>query len=310
MRKKLGELLIEAGSASAEDIVQALVRQRAAAKGPVDARLRLGELLVRAGVVTPKQVAHALAAQWDLPFVELPEIPGEVSRLVPVEVQAAHGIVPFRIEHEGKTERVHVAIADPRTLAHVEELRFQLGKPLRIFLAARDDLDDVLGALKGEVSEEFEINEDEDIDLSDVALAPTPASALTRTLTLGLPPPPGATRLVAKELDALLGKTEPSEPAEPPPTPERPQPQPPPPQKVEVIRFAPPSPKPEPDPLSGLSEDDLRILEDLERMATGEAPLLETEKVRPAQMVAALIRLLIRKNVIAEADFLEELGRK
>jgi len=59
-----------------------------------------------------------------------------------------------------------------------------------------------------------------------------------------------------------------------------------------------------------ISEQDLRILDDLEKMAQGETPSLDTEKVRPARMVASLIRLLIRKGVIHELEFLEELARK
>ncbi|HEX4622220.1 MAG TPA: hypothetical protein VH208_11695, partial [Myxococcaceae bacterium] len=58
------------------------------------------------------------------------------------------------------------------------------------------------------------------------------------------------------------------------------------------------------------SDSDLDVLEALEHLAAGEAPAVESEKVKPPQMVASLIRLLIRKGVIDELEFLEELGRK
>jgi hypothetical protein len=67
----------------------------------------------------------------------------------------------------------------------------------------------------------------------------------------------------------------------------------------------PPGPKP-PD----ISEEDLAVLENIERMADGAESTLDTEKVKPARMVASLIRLLIRKRVIREEEFLEELSRK
>ncbi|MFZ5471013.1 MAG: hypothetical protein ACOZIN_16415 [Myxococcota bacterium] len=63
-------------------------------------------------------------------------------------------------------------------------------------------------------------------------------------------------------------------------------------------------------PALEISEADLQILDSLERMARGDAPTLDSEKVRPAQMVASLIRLLIRKGVIQEMEFLDELSRK
>lgn len=58
------------------------------------------------------------------------------------------------------------------------------------------------------------------------------------------------------------------------------------------------------------TDEDLRVLDDLERLADGAEPELVSEKVRPARMIASLIRLLIHKGVIHEHEFLEELGRK
>jgi hypothetical protein len=58
------------------------------------------------------------------------------------------------------------------------------------------------------------------------------------------------------------------------------------------------------------TEEDLRILDSIDRMAAGAEELAEVEKVRPARMVASLVRLLIRKGVIHELEFLEELTRK
>jgi len=57
------------------------------------------------------------------------------------------------------------------------------------------------------------------------------------------------------------------------------------------------------------SDEDLQILESIERIADGseETP---GERVRPARMVASLVRLLLRKGVINESEFLAELSRK
>ncbi|MFP2912983.1 hypothetical protein ACLESD_49850, partial [Pyxidicoccus sp. 3LFB2] len=63
-------------------------------------------------------------------------------------------------------------------------------------------------------------------------------------------------------------------------------------------------------PTPQFSDDDLAVLDDLERISQGGESSLDTEKVKPARMVASLIRLLIRKGVIQEVEFLEELSRK
>src|SRR6266511_3010062 len=63
-----------------------------------------------------------------------------------------------------------------------------------------------------------------------------------------------------------------------------------------------------PQPTRDLSDQELAILESLDRLASG-APA-EPDVVKPAQAMAALIRLLIRKRIVSEQDFLDELSKK
>lgn len=319
MRKKIGELLVEAGATTLDDVKAGLGAQRSWGAGQ-----RLGQVLVSMGKATPTQVAKALSAQFDLPFVELPQIPAAVSAMVPLDFQSEHRVVPFRLELEGKVERLCLAVADPEKLDLVDELRFQLGKPVRVFIAATDELEEVLSALRGDQIAELdplEIDEEpgelvlertaEQVPQGWFATSPAlpPEWDLFETSTgptaTDLPPPPAQT-----DLDDLLGGGSAAAAAPPAPAPapalaSAPAPAP---RPAEVMKFAPP-PKP-PEPSIDFSEEDLRVLENLERMAQGEEPTLESVKVKPAQMVASLIRLLMRKGVIAETEFLEELSRK
>ena len=406
-RKMIGELLVDSGAASQDDVKAALGGQRSWGAGQ-----RLGQVMVSMGKVTPTQVARALSQQFDIPYIELPQIPASVSALVPVDFQSEHRVVPFRLELEGKVERLHVAVADPSNLELVDELRFQLGKPIRVFVAATDDIDEVLAALRGDGVAELdplEIDEDApeeliidrtadlippghfisepkeipiDLDALDDAPPPlhpggtdappvldlppewnlfdsgTPAPAASRPTPTQVPavrtapasaPVPAvakpskatsATTLASStDLDDLLGGAsaiqDPMPPLEPLTRPALP---PPPgaahPRAAQVVKFeappkaipgaihpAPPpsnvialAPSPDasepPKPPIEFSEEDLAILENLEKLASGDEPTLESAKVKPAQMVASLIRLLMKKGVIAEAEFLEELGRK
>jgi hypothetical protein len=57
-----------------------------------------------------------------------------------------------------------------------------------------------------------------------------------------------------------------------------------------------------------LSEREIAILESLDRLADG-APA-EPDLVKPTQAMAAMIRLLIRKHIVSEQDFLDELSKK
>jgi hypothetical protein len=315
MRKKIGELLIAAGVVTEEQVRAALGR-----RGTPGAQ-RLGEVLVSQGLCTPVDIARALATQHGLPFVELPEeIPPAVTALVPVDFQSEHRVVPFRLEVEGKSERIHLAVEDPGDLTVVDELRFQLRKQVRVFVAVPDDIDTALARVRGEpldIVEAEPLDEEDGAGAAPVAAGtpldwdltsappPPPARAAPRTSP---PPPPGT-----DALNDLLGM-KPAAAGTPPP---------PPPadaegadgkSRVPVVLFGGAAQGSRPavqlTPTPQFSEDDLAILDDIERMSQGQDASLDTEKVKPARMVASLIRLLIRKGVIQESEFLEELARK
>ncbi|WP_342374665.1 general secretion pathway protein GspE [Myxococcus stipitatus] len=328
MRKKIGELLVEAGVVTEEQVRVALGRRGA------PGQMRLGETLVAQGLCAPMHVARALAVQHGLPFVELPEeIPSEVSSLVSLDFQTEHRVLLFRLEVEGRSERIHVGVEDPGDLTLVDELRFQLRKQVRVFVVASDDLDTALARARGEPLDIVEAMplEEEGLGHSDFAAGtplewempetpkppavrapPAAAPAARRPST---PPPPPAEALGpgagGDSLDDLLG-VKPS--ARPPPPPalgaedEDPRP------RVPVVLFGGAAKGSRPalalTPTPDFSEDDLAILDDLERMSRGDEAVLDTEKVKPARMVASLIRLLIRKGLIQEVEFLEELAKK
>jgi hypothetical protein len=331
MRKKIGELLLESGVINPEQIRKALGKQqRTRARG-----VRLGSVIVTLGFASLPEVARALARQANLPFVELPEIPPEVRALVPLDFQIEHRLVPFRLEREGRVERLHVAVDDPSDLRPVEELSFQLNKPIRVHVAAEDDLDRVLELVSGRVVDELE-DEDEPLEMApggrtdvsildweppvsakprppppppfsnedeDITLITPRAPAKARNAALPPPPPPQENGEVLDEL--LGGGVREAENAAPEEDSRK---------GVPVVVFGgaakgTPLPPPRPE-LPDISEEDLKVLEEIERMADGAETQLHTEKVKPARMVASLIRLLIRKRLIHEEEFLEELSRK
>ncbi|MCE9672749.1 general secretion pathway protein GspE [Myxococcus stipitatus] len=330
MRKKIGELLVEAGVVTAEQVRVALGR-----RGGLGTQ-RLGEVLVAQGLCLPIHVARALATQHGLPFVELPEeIPPQVSSLVSLDFQTEHRVLLFRSEVEGRSERIHVAVEDPGDLTLVDELRFQLRKQVRVFVVASDDLDAALARARGEpldIVEAVALEEDDagasppvapgtplEWDMPETPKPPAkPASPAAPARRPGTPPPPPAEAMTGQggdALDDLLGVG--SAPARPPPPPpvlelgeEEPSDKP----RVPVVMFGGAAKGSRPalalTPTPDFSDDDLAILDDLERMSRGDEAVLDTEKVKPARMVASLIRLLIRKGLIQEVEFLEELARK
>jgi hypothetical protein len=321
MRKKIGELLIESGAATEAQVRTALGQKRSFGRGH-----RLGSVMVSMGMITPKQLARVLATQFDLPFVELPDIPPEVTTLLSLDFQAEHRIVPFKIEAEGKTERLHVAVEDPGDLSLIDELRFQLHKTLRVYVASSDDLDNALVMARGEKLDIVQAlpSEEEGGEMriergtppvmagdwvNDEVTPPTgrPLPPLMDPLPETPPPPPK--EAATDFIDDLLGTKKRPEHQPPPPPPPDEEDGP----KVPVVMFGGAAKNvkpPERNLPPNFSEEDLQVLDNLERISHGEEPTAPTQKIMPAQMVAALVRLLIKKRVIQEEEFLDELSRK
>jgi hypothetical protein len=279
-------------------------------------------------MVTPKQLARALAEQFDMPYVELSGIPPEVATLLSVDFQAEHRIVPFKLDSDGKNERLHVAVEDPADLSLIDELRFQLHKALRVYVAPSDDIDRVLAMARGEKLEIVQVvplgEEDEIGDMKlergapvvqgsfvtepeEEVTPPTPRPRPAVLTAAPATPPPPPKEADTDFIDDLLGtkKRADSPPPPPPPEPDKP--------RVPVVMFGgaaknvkPPEQNLPPD----FSEEDLQVLENLERISHGDEPTVPAQKIMPAQMVAALVRLLIKKRVIQEEEFLDELSQK
>lgn len=312
MRKRIGELLVEAGATNEAQVRAALEHQRRWASG-----MRLGEVLVATGKVPPAAVAKALATQFALPFVEIPPIPAEVAKLVPHRFLEKNRAVPFRLESNGKAGRLHVAIDDPSRMAVIQELKASLGRPVQVHVAAVDDIAQALAVLKGErppppaeieledASEEFEIQRGgspspplDEIELEDVPQEPEGQRG-------GAPSPPEEIE-VSLELEELLDGMFAAPPVPGPP-------------RVKVVYF-PPKPKlaktpvasaaaqPPPLPLR-IEDDDLKMLDRLEP-TPGPASLPAPEPsgtVKPTQMLANLLLLLFKKKVVTEREYLDAL---
>ena len=110
--------------------------------------------LVEDGVVTESQVASARAAQLGLPFVDLTEYPVERSAvaLVPPQLLRRHEVLP--IGRDG--DRLLLAMADPRDVLGLDDVRAAVHMQVRPVVAERSDLLAAIGRFvrsDGELSE-------------------------------------------------------------------------------------------------------------------------------------------------------------
>ena len=128
-RQRLGEVLVQRGLVTREQLDDALARQRVSGR-------RLGELLLSMGTINQEQLSWALSESLHIPFVELSDevIDLEVARSLPETVLRRHEAVPILRVGEEMT----VLVADPTNRQAAIELEALSGSRVTVALAARD----------------------------------------------------------------------------------------------------------------------------------------------------------------------------
>ena len=96
---------------------------------------RLGQVLVDLGLVTDDIIAKALAAQLDLPWVDVLAQPIDPPLLwkVPRKVAEMHDLFAFGRDETGA---VKIALADPLSDAALRDVELLLGKRARVFVSS------------------------------------------------------------------------------------------------------------------------------------------------------------------------------
>ena len=116
-RKKLrlGDVLVNSGVISAEDLEKGLARQKGSGR-------KLGEVLVDEGIVTEENIARALSDQLHYDMIDLQnvEVEEEVLKLVPANVLKKYKVLPF--EYSQETMMLRVAMADPMDIAALDDI--------------------------------------------------------------------------------------------------------------------------------------------------------------------------------------------
>lgn len=133
-RKTLGKILEEMKVISADQIREALKLQKTSHQGK-----RIGEILVEKGWATPQQIAKALAIQFELPYTDLKNIQlnPELLQLVPKSIAEENKVFPVKKEGNVLT----IAISDPLDLYTLDNLRFLItGVEIECVLSSEDEI--------------------------------------------------------------------------------------------------------------------------------------------------------------------------
>ena len=139
MRKniKIGELLIEEGVVTAEQIQIALDKQKTNLKAK-----KLGDILIELGYVSEMAFIKCLSKRLKIPFVNLNNYPitKEVAQMIQEEVARKYHLVPIAKNDQLLT----VAMSDPMNLFAIEEIRLATKCQVNTVISTQQEIQSII----------------------------------------------------------------------------------------------------------------------------------------------------------------------
>ncbi|TCT16892.1 type II secretion system protein E (GspE) [Natranaerovirga pectinivora] len=134
-RKKLrlGDLLIEYGLMTQQQLDEALARQKQTGG-------KLGEILINMGIVTKQNINQILEFQLGIPYVDLKEyqIDPVAVQLVSEILAKKHRILPIRI----KNNDLYVAMEDPLDIIAIDDISLTTSKNIIPMLSSEEQINE------------------------------------------------------------------------------------------------------------------------------------------------------------------------
>jgi type IV pilus assembly protein PilB len=129
--KQLGELLIDLGVITRENLDRALETQKL--KGGL-----VGEILVEMGCAKEEDIAQVLTVQYGFPFLPLGnyDISPDVVKIIPIKVARQYVVIP--IDKIGNN--LTLAMANPLNEKAIEEIETLSSCNVQVFIATMSDV--------------------------------------------------------------------------------------------------------------------------------------------------------------------------
>jgi type IV pilus assembly protein PilB len=128
-RPRIGDILVEAGLLTREQVEEAQARSRGR---------RLGQVLVESGLVSEEEIAQALSRQLGIPLIDLRRNPPDPRcvALVPESLARAHHLVPVQLIDRS----LFVALADPTDVVGIDAVEKVTGLSVKPAVAPESEV--------------------------------------------------------------------------------------------------------------------------------------------------------------------------
>lgn len=128
---RLGDLLVQAGLISEEQLKDALAKQRSLGK-------RLGEVLLEGGYITQQDLTGVLETQLGIESINLKQtaVDPKAARMIPENLARRHVVIPVQVAKG----RLLLAMRDPLDQVAIQDVRLLVQMPVTPVLATQDDI--------------------------------------------------------------------------------------------------------------------------------------------------------------------------
>lgn len=138
--KRLGDLLIAAGTITPEELDMGLQRQK-------ETKERLGAALISAGIITEAELIEALRLQLGIEYIDLSKttIPISMAQVVPKNIAKQFQVVLVRMERD----ELYLAMSDPMNFYAIEEVKKAVRKKIVPMIATAEGVEHAILVLYG-----------------------------------------------------------------------------------------------------------------------------------------------------------------
>lgn len=174
-KRRLGDLLIEAKKIDLEQLRKVLIKQQGTGK-------RIGQILIEDGILSEEDILEVLEGQLSIKrvFLDREEIEQKVVQLIPEMISKKYNLVAFGMEDN----KLKVAMSDPLNIFAVDDVKISTAFDAIIYISSTKDIKNTIdkyyasqNAKKAaeDLSKSQETNEDKDenkAQLDDIKSAP------------------------------------------------------------------------------------------------------------------------------------------
>ncbi len=132
IKKRIGDLLLDSGIITKEQLTLALEEQKKTKK-------RLGDIFIDKGIITEQQLIEALEFQLGIPHVHLYKYKLEPSiiNLIPERLAMRYKVLPIRKEKN----KLMLAMVDPLDYIAIDDIAMSTGFQIEPMIASREELE-------------------------------------------------------------------------------------------------------------------------------------------------------------------------